>query len=263
MALDLDGTFLNSKKEVTKRNMDAVLKCTEVGIKIIIATARPPRSVKEFIPSELMKHCSFVFYNGAYIVDYDHNYEEHVFIPQILSAEIVDYCLSNIPECHLSIEVKDTWYSNKGISEVNAAFFNIDTKPVVISIEELKQLEATKILLTGYKQIEELKRHFGKKVNIIVTDEGALVQIMYKKVSKASGIANLCSRYSIDLSDVMVFGDDTNDIDMFKTCGHRVAMMNAIDELKEISDEVTASNDQDGVGVVLERVVDLKNKIYY
>ncbi|NDI33898.1 HAD hydrolase family protein [Chengkuizengella sediminis] len=48
---------------------------------------------------------------------------------------------------------------------------------------------------------------------------------------------------------------------MFKVCGHRVAMMNAIDELKEISDEVTASNDDDGVGLVIERIVDSKNKI--
>ncbi|NBI29676.1 HAD family hydrolase [Chengkuizengella marina] len=244
VVLDLDGTFLNSNKEISHRNMDAVMTCIKHDIKIIIATARPPRSVKKFVPEVMMKNCSFVFYNGGYIID--NSYKEHIYISKKLSAEIIHYCLTISPKCHLSIELEDKWFSNKGISDVDAAFFNIDTSPIVLSMDELKQLEATKIIMTGFNNIDQLKERFNGRVKIVATDEGELIQIMNKNVSKATGISTLCTRNGLQMSDVMVFGDDYNDIEMFKECGYCVAVENAIDELKKIANEVTLSNDQDG-----------------
>ncbi len=55
IVLDLDGTLLNSEKKVSNRNLNSILKCYSYGIQIIIATARPPRSVKKLLPPELLQ----------------------------------------------------------------------------------------------------------------------------------------------------------------------------------------------------------------
>ncbi|MFD2330766.1 HAD family hydrolase [Cohnella sp. GCM10020058] len=68
IVLDLDGTLLNSGKQVSDRNRLAVRTCYEKGIKIIYATARPPRSVRQFLPEELISIGAFVYYNGAQAV---------------------------------------------------------------------------------------------------------------------------------------------------------------------------------------------------
>jgi hydroxymethylpyrimidine pyrophosphatase-like HAD family hydrolase len=96
---------------------------------------------------------------------------------------------------------------------------------------ELKQYEATKILLSGFNQIQALTNMFDQQVN-----------------------TRLFHIYSVDLDSVIVIGDDLNDLGLFKTAGYSIAMGNAMNELKVIADEITESNDQDGVAIILERL---------
>ncbi|MCR5274876.1 MAG: HAD family hydrolase, partial [Clostridiales bacterium] len=68
---------------------------------------------------------------------------------------------------------------------------------------------------------------------------------------KVKAILSLSERSGIPVSDFIAFGDDLNDIEMLKTCGTGVAVGNAIDEVKEVADHITATNDQDGVAEFL------------
>jgi len=72
--------------------------------------------------------------------------------------------------------------------------------------------------------------------------------------SKELAVTRLCNNYNISMDSVIIFGDDHNDLGLFKTTGYSIAMGNAINELKEIADEVTDSNDQDGVAIILEKL---------
>ncbi|MBW7474717.1 HAD family hydrolase [Paenibacillus oenotherae] len=251
VVLDLDGTYLNGSKEVSARNLAAVIECHRRGMGIVFATARPPRAVKWFLPEELLGIGSFVYYNGAQVVCTLSRAEWHESIPVALTADILDYCAANYSGGHLSMEVRDEWYSLKELDY--SAVMNARANPVVKPIEELKEYEATKILLTNIEDPQALIPLFGRQVNILVTDNGTVVQIMPKQASKEGAVSELCRRRGIDMKSVIVFGDDHNDIGLFQTCGYSVAMGNAIKELKELADETTAANDEDGVARVLER----------
>ena len=74
-------------------------------------------------------------------------------------------------------------------------------------------------------------------------------------ISKESAIANLAERLDISLEKTMVFGDDFNDLGLFKLCGIPIAMDNSIEELKSIANYNTTSNDEDGVANILEKLL--------
>jgi Cof subfamily protein (haloacid dehalogenase superfamily) len=252
VVLDLDGTLLNSKKEVSKRNLEAVLSCYQRGLRIIFATARPPRAVNCFLPQELLDIGAFVYYNGAQTICKESKIELNESIPSNVTAEILDYSLQHDPQIELTMEVKDEWFSLRVLDYITS--MNARSNPIVKPLNEMKQYDATKILLSGNNHIPGLFDKFEGKVNIIVTDNNQLMQIMPLLASKESAVTKLCNLYSVEMDSVIVFGDDHNDVGLFKKAGYSIAMSNAIKELKEIADEITDSNDDDGVAVSLERL---------
>lgn len=252
VVLDLDGTLLNSKKEVSKRNLEAVLSCYQKGMKIIFATARPPRAVNWFLPQDLLDIGVFVYYNGAQVICKETKIEINESIPSNVTTEILDYCLQCNPRVELTMEVKDEWFSLRELDYITS--MNARSNPIVKPLNELKQYDATKILLSGNTRTPGLFEKFDGKVNIIITDNNQLIQIMPLRASKETAITKLCKLYNVELDSVIVFGDDHNDIGLFKKAGYSIAMGNAIKELKECADEITDNNDNDGVAVGLERL---------
>lgn len=252
IVLDLDGTLLNSKKEVSERNKKAILTAHEQGIIVIFATARPPRSVKDFLPHELQNIATMVYYNGALIVNKALDYRQHYPIDSAIISEIIEFVITYQADACLSVESEDTWYSNKTLDYKKA--MNTDVNPTVISLNELKKVNASKLLISQYSHHEKLQKQFEHKVNTICTDAGTLTQIMAKGVSKEQAIKEICIQNNIPISDVMVFGDDWNDLELFYACGFPIAMGNAIPELKDIAYFITDTNDEDGVAQVLEKL---------
>jgi len=89
-----------------------------------------------------------------------------------------------------------------------------------------------------------------------VTHSGApFAEVLAEGVNKAWGVARLCDRLGIERSEVLAFGDAPNDAELLAWAGHGVAMANAHPEAREAADELTVSNQQDGVAVVLERLL--------
>ena len=249
---DLDGTLLNSKKEISTRNYNAIMDCSKLGMKFIFATARPPRAVRSFMNEELLNIGSFVYYNGAYINCKHTGINEHVAIESEVTAELLDYCLNCNPDLDLSLEVKDEWLSIR--DHDYSTVIQVKDNPIVKPLEELRSLEASKILFSGKIDMLSFQEKFGNKLNILITDNGNLVQVSSSKASKESAIAALCKEMNVSVENVMVFGDDFNDIGLFDICGWPVAMGNAIDELKLRAKEITETNDNDGVAAILERL---------
>ncbi|MBD2848693.1 HAD family phosphatase [Paenibacillus sp. IB182496] len=253
VVLDLDGTLLNSQKKISERNRKAIIDCYSKGMKIIYATARPPRTVKYLLPDELYQLGSFIYYNGAYV---DCKFTEttlHFPIPENISKEFLEYCSFGKPDCNLGVEVKDHWFSNKEVDY--SAVTNVKESPIVKTIQELKQFEVTKFLVADIPDFNAILERYSSKLNLIITDNGKLLQVMSKEASKEQAVRMLCDKYEISVEEIICFGDDHNDLGVFKVSGYSVAMGNAINELKEISHEVTGTNDEDGVGQVLERLV--------
>ncbi|REK77017.1 Cof-type HAD-IIB family hydrolase [Paenibacillus paeoniae] len=253
VVLDLDGTLLQSNKQISIRNVRAVRQCHSLGIKIIFATARPPRTVNHFLPNDLLRLGSFVYYNGAYIQCSHTGTALHKPIPASLTAAVLDRCIREYPESELSLEVLDEWLSLKHM-EVEM-LVGVSSGPTVTPLEQLRKQAATKILVTGSFSVKPLFEEFSSLLHIVVTDQGRVVQISSREASKEQGVATICSAYGIPEEEVVVFGDDYNDVGLFTCFGWPVAMGNAIPELKQLAKEITGTNDEDGVALVLERIL--------
>lgn len=116
-------------------------------------------------------------------------------------------------------------------------------------------MDLTKILITSFGYSEGLIKRYNDELNIIQTDMGQVIQMMAKEVGKAKAVRMIVEKLGINMKEVVCFGDDYNDLDLFNTCGYPIAMENGISALKLLSQEVTKTNDEDGVGIVLERLL--------
>jgi hypothetical protein len=96
----------------------------------------------------------------------------------------------------------------------------------------------------------------GEKIEACYSGAG-LVEIAAAGVTKGSALAELCAEPEIDRSEVIAFGDMVNDVSMLAWAGRGIAVANAHPELLAVADEVTASNDEDGVALVLEQLLAL------
>ena len=113
IAIDLDGTLLNDSKQVSERTINAISRLPARGIKIIIATARPPRSVRH-IYQQLKLDCFQVNYNGALI--WDEPRKEAVFhrpIDGALVHEMIVHARSLYADLLVSCEVMDRWFTDR------------------------------------------------------------------------------------------------------------------------------------------------------
>ncbi|NIK72505.1 Cof-type HAD-IIB family hydrolase [Paenibacillus sp. BK720] len=257
IVLDLDGTLLDSDKSISPRNYEAVKRCYDSGIHIIVATARPPRAANQFV-----KNFPFVdylvYYNGAQTICKSKQTHRHISIPMEISHQINNFIKLHAPQSIINYEVNDSCYTCTQISDSKLSHFGIrssDPKPLVVDKDFFSSLSPTKILVHGYSEWMDVIEQFGDHVNVIATDGGVLVQIMHKSASKEDAVQWVLNDIGVRAENVMVFGDDFNDLGLFHNCGFPIAMENAIIELKNCAKHITESNDNDGVAVALEKLV--------
>lgn len=257
IVLDLDGTLLSSDKSISLRNYQTVKRCFDSGIYIIIATARPPRAANQFVNNFPFVDY-LVYYNGALITCKSKRTQRHISIPMEISQQINNLIELHVPQTLISYEVNDSWYTCIVVPDSQSGHFGIrsnDPKPLVVDKGFISSLSPTKILVLGYSTWRDVIEQFGDYVNVIATDGGVLVQIMHKSASKEDAVQCVLSDIGVKSENVMVFGDDFNDLGLFHKCGFPIAMENAIIELKNCAKHITESNDNDGVAVALEKFV--------
>ncbi|WP_407946560.1 HAD hydrolase family protein [Paenibacillus alkaliterrae] len=106
--------------------------------------------------------------NGALVCDIKTGIEEHTSIPKGITIEILEYCVEYLPQCKISIEAKDKWFSNQEISD--SSIYNPKFSPHVLKIDQLKEIEATKMLLSDFEEHEKLRMLFRERIKFIITD---------------------------------------------------------------------------------------------
>lgn len=256
VVLDLDGTLLTSAKSISPRTHRALTKLRGRGCEIIVATARPPRAVVGLLPQEFYSNY-IVYYNGALTVNEETDYREH----RPLAASLVNDVLSAVDlaegRCFITVECDDSWYCFAELREEDRTMFRLKPhqEPKLITRSEVTSQAVTKVLFRHDEHVHHIPPQFSCLSNTLITDGGTLVQITAHDATKEIAVANVLSIMGIEPVNVMVFGDDYNDLGLFKLCGFPVAMGNAVPELKQLSCVVTASNDDDGVAIVLEEML--------
>jgi Cof subfamily protein (haloacid dehalogenase superfamily) len=262
IAIDLDGTLLNSHSQLSDRNRLALEKCIELGIPIIIATSRPARIFKRIFPPELAEKCSLIIMNGALAVGKSPlNGRIKQTLPEKTIRDIVTVAQQYDPQVRITIEIEGfefgtNWQGDKEILWLR----NSATPDMVCSLDEAIVKNPCKIALGNidiFPLAEILEEQFGKDISIIGAKyvsalANPILNITAKNATKPESLKSLLTPYGVSLHDVMAFGDDLPDLEMLQACGISVAMANAIPEIKSAAQYETASNDDDGVAVVLE-----------
>lgn len=260
VAIDVDGTLLNSSNEVSDMTVRVLRQVRrEDGVHIVLATARPPRSVMPFY-RQLGLDAPMINYNGALVFDPPSNRVLlHVPVGPKLARQVIAAAREAFPRVVVSAEVLDRWYTDRAehayITQTGRVF-----KPDLIGpIDEWLVEPITKLLLLGPPaDMDELgkmlAKQFRHKVSVMQT-EGELLQIMHPTVSKARGLKTVAGELGVSRQQVMAIGDNANDVDMLRWAGLGVAMANAPPAVMEAADAITAHHDKDGVAKAIHTMI--------
>ncbi len=242
---DLDGTLLRSDKTISDNTKKVIKELRDKGILFGIATARPIRSVKNFLP--FLEYDFAIYHNGAVIHDGD-NLLEGYGIANPLA--IVNRLREALPGCNICMEANDMMYSSFKAEEIWPGFEYIATT----DFHEVEGLVGDKIIVeaSDSDELSKIEKLLPDDLYAVLS-ENQVAMIMNKKATKLCGIKKISELRGIDIKDVVSFGDDYNDTSMLEGCGVGVAVSNALDEVKHVADYVAGSNEEDGEALWLKQ----------
>lgn len=257
VALDLDGTLLDPAKKVDDATAAALRALPGRGVRVVLASARPPRSVRPIYRS-LGLDTLQVNYNGALIWDEPTGRAvQHIPMPAEVVRRIIHAGRAMFPTVQVTCEIMDRWYTDRfdpaHTTETGKYF-----KPDVVSpLEKFAHLDVTKLMLLGPPEMmltleETVGQAFAELVTVVRTDDD-LIQIMQKNVSKAKAVEQVAMHYGLTMDNVLAVGDALNDYAMIATAGVGVAMGNSHPLVMDVADWVAPANDQRGVLMALMR----------
>lgn len=263
LALDLDGTLMDSNKELSDVNKKAVWEAIDVGTAVILASGRPMFGVLPVARMlELEKRGGYVLaYNGGNILDGKTG--KLVYERYVPKQCIEDICIA-ARECDVA---PLTYYKDKVISEraddeyvIKEAFCNSASIMQVDNIPEFVDYPVSKVLVVGeHKKLLPVKEKLENKYSDILElffSEDYFLEVVPKNVGKDASLAELLSQLGIKREELIACGDGLNDISMIKYAGLGIAMKNAYDEVKNNADMVTElTNDENAVADVINRFI--------
>lgn len=257
VAIDLDGTLLNSSKQVSEQTANALHRLPGSGVKVVIASARPPRSVRH-VYRQLGLDTLQINYNGALIWD---ELARKAIFHQPMEARIVrrmiDRARDLFEEVLVTCEILDRWFTDRVDRTYTTETGRLFEPDVVAPVETFCVEPITKLLFLSDPAIVSrlelvLGSEFEKQVTVLRTDE-QLIQIMDKRVSKARSLKRVAKHYRVEHHQIMAIGDAPNDVGMLQLAGVAVAMDNAHTLVKQVADWIAPSNDDHGVHAALVR----------
>lgn len=268
--LDIDGTLLNHHKVITERTKQALMKAQAQGIKLVLASGRPTRGMMKLVKElEMDKHHGLVVsYNGASVVDCETN---EVIYNQAMSIEETQAVLRHMANFDVMpmFGVGDTMLVNdvygKQLSYKGRVWNPVEYESrdngyrlcEPANLWDAVEAPVNKILVAGDPQYlldhyKAMAEPFVGKLNSMFT-AAFYYEYTANGIDKASALHQSLVKMGVDPKDTIAFGDGHNDLSIIRFAGLGVAMANAVDDLKLAADEITLSNDEDGIALVVER----------
>lgn len=262
VASDIDGTLIRTDGTLSPRTIAVLDQLYSRGVPTVLVTGRPVRWLRQLY-DQMVEPLPAVCANGAVVYDPD---TDEILRAAPLSVELLGDVTRQlrevVPDVTLAVEVEDGrsfWYEEKWPLHWDSEDKKVR---VLTSPEELTSAPAVKLLARSASYGPDdfaalVSRTLGGIAEATHSSSSALVEISAAGVTKAAGLAWFCERDGRTAEEVVAFGDMPNDLPLLAWAGRSVAMGNAHPALREIADEVTLTNDEDGVAVYLEKLFDL------
>lgn len=283
-AIDLDGTMLNQYGVVTQRTKKAIEKAQQKGIEVVIASGRPTDSVKT-IAKEIKSEKYFISGNGAII--YDISNDEIIYentLKKQKTLDIIKICEENSIYYNLytekeiiakSLQCNVLYYHKENLNkeEKNKTHINIveniydyianrdekivkiticDSHPVIFNsiMRKLKEIDEIEVL-----EVSHMSRKMIRQGTEDIPIEYFYTEISAKNVDKWNAIEFLKEKMQIVTEEIIAIGDNMNDKKMIENAGLGIAMGESTPAIKEVANQITDSNIDDGVAKSLEKLL--------
>lgn len=262
IALDIDGTLTNSRKEITPRTRYALLEAQAQGKRLILASGRHPIGVIPIAHElRLDTYGGFIMsFNGGKIIDCITN---RTIVSKLFPREFLPDIVSVLKDSNITMitfDDKKIYADNKQNDYTFIEKEVLKTEMVIIDdfVSEVK-FDVNKILLAG--EPDELDEYQKILVNRydglleIYKSAPYFLELMPFGISKGSMLPLLLDKLGVNRDELVAFGDNYNDMTMIGYAGLGVAMANGEPEVKKIANYVCDSNDEDGIAQTLQRFV--------
>ncbi len=261
IALDLDGTLTNDEKIITPRTKEALMKAQQQGIRLCLASGRPPYGMYPLAEQLRMAEYGglLLCYNGGHVEDcqtgevyVEKTLPEDVLAPLSEYQRMSGFALMTYYGEHIYTEFPDDRY---------VAQSSRNNKMTVVKVNNFltdAPRPLNKCLLVG----SPAKVPYWE--NRIASDmEGRMhvchstpyfIELLPLGIDKGPALLSLLDKLGLSADSLMAFGDSRNDLSMIQCAGFGVAMGNAEDDIKAAADYVTLSNNDDGIAAVIEKL---------
>jgi Cof subfamily protein (haloacid dehalogenase superfamily) len=260
IATDLDGTLLGSDGRVSARTRAAIDAAEDAGILFVVATGRPPRWIPPVV-EQIGERGLVVCANGASVYDpARHELVARHDLSPAVAAELVDELEQAFPDAVLGVEqgfdfAVDESHHRTGVDL--SWIEGLRVGPIRSFLDE----PVTKLIVrmppgSPPGTAASVQAVVGERALVTHSTDESFLELSRPDVHKAATVEALLEGSGIRGHEVVAFGDMPNDLELICWAGLGVAMANGHPDLRAAADEVTASNDDDGVALVVERVLE-------
>lgn len=254
----MDDTLLNKDCKISERNAAAIKKAVAEGIIFLIATGRMYVSARPYA-LDLGLDVPLVTYNGALVkeslsgkVFYEHK------MKLATACDILTYCKEKGYYLQVYIGDKILIKEENEFSRMYTKISGIPTTEVGEAIYKTAEAPYKILIMTADDEFEQVWREFAEKFAgrlDVTSSKDNFLELMEPGVNKWEAVKAVAAAYGIQPQEIMCIGDSNNDIGMIKNAGVGVAVANAKDSVKDNAKIVTASNNDDGVALVIESIL--------
>jgi len=260
--IDIDRTLTNDNHKIPKLNIEAIKEATQKGILVVLCSGRwlayaKEKSIEAFASNYIITN------NGAQIYDY---LNKKSIYENKMSNENVEKLLKDFEEMGIEciLNTSSTRFGSKKlvrkIYEGEHFFYTLDD----IGNENVLQIVGE---VNSFQDMDKMVRCVNKYDEFIIlnlskaylenkrNEKNYYADINNRNTNKGQGIKKFLEIFNINKDEAICFGDYINDIDMFNECGHKVAMKNASEELKQKANYITLSNNEGGVGDFIKKYI--------
>ena len=256
----MDDTLLRSDLTISDRTIETIKKAREQGVYFTFATGRMPRAVRPYA-EKLGINVPVITYSGALVQEaLTGEVLYHKVVPTDTASDIISWFLDQ--GIHAHVYLKDQIYVHE-MNDYTREYIKVIKAPIEVSnLLELLSKEEEGVEKIIFFESEDKLRDIGKvlldryKGKIHLTkSKPRFLEIINPNVNKGVALKALAERIGVKREEIMAFGDNINDLEMIEYAGLGVAIGNACQELKDLADVITSSNQDDGVAKAIETYV--------